>query len=364
MTSKLKRTFAVFSAMVMCLAMLLYFPSGTFSKTDFGLTAGAEGIDFTAPDGTEGYSGENYTNLLDGDTGTKWCCSFSDSVYVVIKASEPISVAGYTISTGNDTQSESGRNPKTWTLSGCNDYDETNKTSESWAAIDTITDGGLPAENSASKSFTINKITEKYQYYKLEITGIAGGGIMQISELAFTYSTCDHVVESTGTIIEPTCTEGGYEVKECSLCHATGIYENGVPANGHDWLSGDAVAPTCTKQGYTPQTCSVCNEEQKTDFVPATGHTFADGICTVCGSADTTSTEPSTDEKGVYQIGTAGELYWFAALVNGDTSVIGEVSQNTSANAVLTADIMVNSDLLSSLEYDEEGNVTNGNYFA
>ena len=49
-----------------------------------------------------------------------------------------------------------------------------------------------------------------------------------------------------------------------------------------------------------------------------------------------------------YQIGTAEELYWFAALVNGDESVCtGDVTQNTSANAVLTADITVNTGVLN-----------------
>lgn len=47
-----------------------------------------------------------------------------------------------------------------------------------------------------------------------------------------------------------------------------------------------------------------------------------------------TATAPSTDDNSVYQIGTAEELYWFAQLVN---------SGETSAKAVLTADITVNS---------------------
>lgn len=40
-----------------------------------------------------------------------------------------------------------------------------------------------------------------------------------------------------------------------------------------------------------------------------------------------------------YQIGTKAELYWFAALVNGDTSVSGVSSANTGACATLSADI-------------------------
>ena len=45
----------------------------------------------------------------------------------------------------------------------------------------------------------------------------------------------------------------------------------------------------------------------------------------------------------VYEISNAGQLYWFAGLVNGTLS--GE-TQNTSANAVLTADIVVNKNVL------------------
>lgn len=45
----------------------------------------------------------------------------------------------------------------------------------------------------------------------------------------------------------------------------------------------------------------------------------------------------------VYEISNAGQLYWFAGLVNGTLS---GVEQNTSANAVLTKDIVVNENVL------------------
>ena len=48
-------------------------------------------------------------------------------------------------------------------------------------------------------------------------------------------------------------------------------------------------------------------------------------------------------EDAVYEISNAGQLYWFAGLVNGTLS---GVTQNTSANAVLTADIVVNKNVL------------------
>ena len=64
--------------------------------------------------------------------------------------------------------------------------------------------------------------------------------------------------------------------------------------------------------------------------------------------AKITPTKPSG--KGTadspYQIGTAAELYWFAALVNGDTKAPKVSSANTGACAKLTADITVNTGVL------------------
>ena len=80
--------------------------------------------------------------------------------------------------------------------------------------------------------------------------------------------------------------------------------------------------------------------------------------------AELTTNKYDIDEDGskdeVYEISNAGQLYWFAGLVNGTLS---GVMQNTSANAVLTANITVNENLLDSLQYDAEGNVSNGSDF-
>lgn len=63
--------------------------------------------------------------------------------------------------------------------------------------------------------------------------------------------------------------------------------------------------------------------------------------------ADLTTDKYDIDGDGskdaVYEISNAGQLYWFAGLVNGTLS--GE-TQNASANAVLTADIVVNENVL------------------
>ena len=61
-------------------------------------------------------------------------------------------------------------------------------------------------------------------------------------------------------------------------------------------------------------------------------------------------------EEEPYQITNAAELYWFAGLVNGDESIIGNsIPQNTGACAVLTKNITINENVL-----DENGSL-NGN---
>ena len=41
--------------------------------------------------------------------------------------------------------------------------------------------------------------------------------------------------------------------------------------------------PTCTEQGYTGSWCPDCMYHEEYNFVPALGHDFVDGICSVCG---------------------------------------------------------------------------------
>ena len=74
--------------------------------------------------------------------------------------------------------------------------------------------------------------------------------------------------------------------------------------------------------------------------------------------AEITPQKPSGGgtSENPYQIGTAAQLYWFAGLVNG--TLTDGTSQKTNANAVLTANIRVNTDLLASL--NEDGTVKDG----
>lgn len=118
-------------------------------------------------------------------------------------------------------------------------------------------------------------------------------------------------------------------------------------------------------------------EASESDYIPFTiVHNFPDtfdsngfGNCLKCNATVYQPAVETTDKydidddsmkENVYEISNAGQLYWFAGLVNG---TLDGVKQNTLANAILTANITVNENLLDSLQYDEENNVSNGSDF-
>ena len=110
-------------------------------------------------------------------------------------------------------------------------------------------------------------------------------------------------------------------------------------------------------------------EECKHEGIEITFNSNGFGNCPKCNAAVYQPATETTDKYDidddsttdtVYEISNAGQLYWFAGLVNG---TLDGVEQNTLANAILTANITVNENLLDSLQYDTEGNVSNGSDF-
>lgn len=85
-------------------------------------------------------------------------------------------------------------------------------------------------------------------------------------------------------------------------------------------------------------------------------HQYENGFCM---DASCDAYEPAKLVEGAegsyYEISNAGQLYWFAGLVNGDEKVCKDgVTQNYGANAVLTKDIVVNKNVL-----DANGDLSN-----
>ena len=98
--------------------------------------------------------------------------------------------------------------------------------------------------------------------------------------------TCDHD-HTTRTETPATCTEDGSVTVICDDCDEVLSAET-LPATGHSTVVKNARDATCTEPGYTgDKVCTVCGETVETgEVIPAAGHSYKDGKCTVCGAAD------------------------------------------------------------------------------
>ena len=164
-------------------------------------TSTDEPVNFFNIANSGGYNNEGAANLLDGDSGTKWCCGFtgrnkgetSNGAYIIFKASRAMAPAYYILTTANDTGSYPDRNWKQWQIYGMNATDEANVTRESdaWVLLDdkaNIPTGNgmneLPAANYMSSFFTFSEgNATEYRYFKVEIDQIRGGGTMQMADM-------------------------------------------------------------------------------------------------------------------------------------------------------------------------------------
>ena len=94
--------------------------------------------------------------------------------------------------------------------------------------------------------------------------------------------------------VDPTCTDGGYDLYTCSGCGAT-ERRNLTDAAGHKWDGGTVTtAPTETTPGVRTYTCTVCGQT-RTEAIPATG-------------ASTCTGGPSCPSYGLHDV--AGPDYW------------------------------------------------------
>ena len=100
---------------------------------------------------------------------------------------------------------------------------------------------------------------------------------------------------------------------------------------------------------YENVACKDCPIGYVTETVVEREHTYENGFCKACDAY-----EPAVlNSDNAYEIGNAGQLYWFAGLVN-DT--IPGLKWDNAANAVLTSDIVVNKNVLNDGELTKDVN--------
>ena len=84
--------------------------------------------------------------------------------------------------------------------------------------------------------------------------------------------------------VSPTCTDTGLtEGSHCSACGAVLVPQAEVAAWGHTYYQASKLYPNCTEEGYCVYCCYDCADTY-TEVLPATGHSFVDGVCQHCGA--------------------------------------------------------------------------------
>ena len=99
---------------------------------------------------------------------------------------EGVTLSGYRITTANDAETYSGRNPITWSLYGSNTYSEEPPSTgvSNWTLLDEHEDDyTLGPENYKNYYFEIPEGNRsKYQYYLLEFDAVQSGTVIQLGE--------------------------------------------------------------------------------------------------------------------------------------------------------------------------------------
>ena len=92
---------------------------------------------------------------------------------------------------------------------------------------------------------------------------------------------------------------------------------NDVVCTAHEHTFGEWVvttAPTCTQDGLETRTCSACGEVE-TRVIPAAGHDYKDGKCTVCGETDPNYKPDQPSQPGVKTGDDSNTTMWIIVLV-------------------------------------------------
>ena len=99
-----------------------------------------------------------------------------------------------------------------------------------------------------------------------------------------TPAECNHQYASVTK--NPTCTNAGSITYTCTLCSES--YSEPVAPLGHTEQTLDGTPPTCTSSGLSKgKECSVCGEILlPQNQINPLGHSFVDGVCTLCGEVD------------------------------------------------------------------------------
>ena len=175
-------------------------------------------------------------------------------------------------------------------------------------------------------------------------TNITSGTVVEVNASSVTFG-----VGNTGTE-----TKGQVKITAIEVVYGgeSGGEGGGETECSHSYTSAVTTQPTCTTPGVKTYTCGLCSNSY-TETIPATGHNYVDGTCTVCGAVghihsltNTVISLPTCEEVGITLYSCENCFYSYTVatkatghkLVDGVCSICGKVFAEDGSSVTVTDD--------------------------
>ena len=293
-----------------------------------------EDLKYTFSDYTAGTQyAENEEHVLDGNTTmTTNKAHFTSDLRLYSSSTNDATAVIYSIQQVNKIAVNAGNKVDVLNVYACND-------GSTWVLVGTIS-----VTSTSYNDYELD-LCGAYNYIKLDV---AGSNQIRIKTMTLTVikNNCAH--ENTTTTTEnATCDTAGFTNVVCEDCKMT-VSSTPIPATGHSYNDGVVTTPaTCGQAGVKTYTCSLCSGT-KTETIEATGeHSYSDGTCTVCGATESAGsvTEMSVS-KSHTDIATIAGVSTSGGSINGTTiklddniSIVCAKGDSTSNPAIYSESI-------------------------
>ncbi len=144
-----------------------------------------------------------------------------------------------------------------------------------------------------------------------------------------------HNVKNVGESKEPTCTEKGYQDKECTECGYT--FRQEIAARGHDYATTFTVdkKASCTEDGSKSRHCSRCDSTTEVTVILARAHELVDTTeekAATCIDTGIMNQKCSNEETAEYEACT----YTTTRVIPAKGHIFGDVTEAKAATCIAT----------------------------
>ena len=212
----------------------------------------------------------------------------------------------------------------------CGAYDPSTALSETYYLVGWINgaDYGCESdyENNGIYKFVNGQLTAKFTQDSYVFVKTENNGKWLLADSYCTDTTCTLRVGGSEKLFLPGGVQLIFSITENADGSVTVSYTEGTTSEcAHSYTAEVTTAATCTEAGIRAYTCSKCGDRY-TQSIPATGHSFFDSKCTVCGAA-----EQTTGSTNYYLVG------WINGADYGCESDYKNMGQYKFVNGKLTA---------------------------